>query len=79
MRRREFVAATAGALSIRPLGLRAQQNRPVIGFLGTNAPELTAGRSEAFQKRTGCCGRRISCLRDRGGGLDVRNGSRSGR
>jgi len=30
VRRREFVAATAGALSIRPLGLRAQQNRPVI-------------------------------------------------
>jgi putative tryptophan/tyrosine transport system substrate-binding protein len=50
MKRREFVAATAGALSIRPLGLHAQQNRPVIGFLGTNAPELTAGRLRAFRE-----------------------------
>ena len=50
MKRREFVAATAGALSIRPLGLHAQQNRPVIGFLRTNTPELTAGRLRAFRE-----------------------------
>jgi putative ABC transport system substrate-binding protein len=50
MRRREFIAGTAGALTIRPLGLRAEQNRPVIGFLGANTPELTAGRLAAFRE-----------------------------
>jgi ABC-type uncharacterized transport system substrate-binding protein len=50
MRRREFIAAIGGA-TVWPLPLRAQQRRPVIGFLGTVAQELWARPVAAFEER----------------------------
>ena len=50
MRRREFIALLGGA-AVWPLPLRAQQRRPVIGFLGTVAQELWAKPVAAFEER----------------------------
>jgi len=48
MRRRDFVKAII-ASTAWPLPLRAQQRRPVIGFLGTVAQELWAKPVAAFE------------------------------
>jgi putative tryptophan/tyrosine transport system substrate-binding protein len=50
MRRREFIALLGGA-TVWPLSLRAQQPRPVIGFLGTVAQEMWAKPVAAFEEQ----------------------------
>jgi len=52
MRRREFIAGLAGAVTW-PLAARAQQPMPVIGFLRPGSPELNAHLVAAFRKGTG--------------------------
>jgi ABC-type uncharacterized transport system substrate-binding protein len=48
MKRRDFVAAL-GALAVRPLPTRAQPSMPVVGFVGSDTPDLYAGRLRAFR------------------------------
>ena len=50
MRRREFIALLGGA-TVWPLPLRAQQRRPVIGFLGTVAEGVWAKPVAAFEEQ----------------------------
>ena len=51
MRRREFITLVSGAATAWPLSARAQQPKlPVIGFLGTETPDLFANRVRAFHK-----------------------------
>ena len=55
MRRREFITtlggATAATLISWPLPARAQQPAmPVVGYLGTDSPDLRANRLRAFRK-----------------------------
>jgi putative tryptophan/tyrosine transport system substrate-binding protein len=50
MRRREFITLLGGA-TVWPLPLRAQQPRPVIGFLGTVAQGLWAKPVAAFEEQ----------------------------
>ena len=50
MRRREFITLLGGA-TVCPLPLRAQQRKPVIGFLGTVAQTLWAKPVAAFEER----------------------------
>jgi len=50
MRRREVLTALAGAAASLPLAASAQQLMPVIGFLGTDSPDLFAGRLHAFHQ-----------------------------
>jgi len=50
MRRREFITLLGGATAW-PLPLRAQQPKPVIGFLGTAAQEMWAKQVAAFEEQ----------------------------
>src|ERR1700730_19150662 len=47
MKRRDFVAAV-GALAVWPLPPRAQPSMPVVGFVGSDTPDLHAGRLCSF-------------------------------
>src|SRR4051812_5145890 len=51
MQRREFMAVMGAAAAAWPVGARAQQPKmPVMGFLGSDSPDLWAGRMRAFHQ-----------------------------
>jgi len=51
MRRREFMTLLGGTATAWPLTARAQQaTTPVIGFLGSDSPELYTNRLRAFRR-----------------------------
>jgi putative ABC transport system substrate-binding protein len=52
VRRREFIAALAGAAAC-PLVARAQKSVPVIGFLGSASAALFSGQLQAFRQGLG--------------------------
>jgi putative ABC transport system substrate-binding protein len=50
MRRREFIRLFGCAAAVWPFSARAQQARPVIGFLHSGTPEQNANRLVGFRK-----------------------------
>src|SRR6516162_9580462 len=51
MRRRDFIKVTVGSAAAWPLAARAQLSAmPVVGYLGSTSPEMSAKRLAAFRK-----------------------------
>src|SRR5262249_62261413 len=50
MRRREFIKVIVGTAAALPLTARAQQPRPVIGFLSNSSPDVYSDRLSAFRR-----------------------------
>jgi putative tryptophan/tyrosine transport system substrate-binding protein len=50
MRRREFIKVIVGTAAAWPLTARAQQPRPVIGFLSSASPDAYSDRLRAFRR-----------------------------
>src|SRR5262245_14673153 len=50
MRRREFIKVIVGTAAAWPLTARAQQPRPVIGFLSNSSPDVYSDRLSAFRQ-----------------------------
>jgi putative tryptophan/tyrosine transport system substrate-binding protein len=56
MRRREFITLLCGAAAAWPLGGRAQQRTPVIGFLSGGTEVLLRPLTAAFHRGLGEAG-----------------------
>jgi putative ABC transport system substrate-binding protein len=50
MRRREFIVLVSGAALTWPVAARAQQSRPVIGFLHSQSPDANGSEVRAFHE-----------------------------